>query len=151
LVRRLGADVAVDCREDDFETVLHGCDVVLHSLDAAAPGKSPRVLEPGGRLISISGPPDPAFALQIGGPWVPRPAARVLSHRARKAARRRRVSYSFLFMRADGGQLRQITALTEAGIIEPVIDRVFPFESTNEAMAHVETGRAKGKVVVKVR
>jgi NADPH:quinone reductase-like Zn-dependent oxidoreductase len=47
--------------------------------------------------------------------------------------------------------LAEITALIDAGIIRPVVDRVFPFESTDEAMAYVEAGRAKGKVVVNVR
>ena len=70
---------------------------------------------------------------------------------SRRKARRRGVSYSFLFMRAHGAQLREIGALMEAGVIRPVVDRVFPFESTDEAMAYVESGRAKGKVVVKVR
>ena len=56
-----------------------------------------------------------------------------------------------LFMRASGDQLREIGSLIESGIIRPVMDRVFPFESTKEALAYVETGRAKGKVVVKVR
>ena len=54
-------------------------------------------------------------------------------------------------MRANGEQLGQITSLIEAGIIRPVMDRVFPFEATNEALAYVETGRSKGKVVVKLR
>mgnify|MGYP006178649029 CR=1 FL=1 len=61
------------------------------------------------------------------------------------------VGYSFLFMRADGGQLREITRLIDTGTIRPVIDKVFPFDATNEALAYVESGRAKGKVVVKVR
>ena len=54
-------------------------------------------------------------------------------------------------MRASGDQLRQIGSLIDAGIIRPVVDRVFPFDSTTEALAYIETGRAKGKVVVKVR
>jgi NADPH:quinone reductase-like Zn-dependent oxidoreductase len=54
-------------------------------------------------------------------------------------------------MKASGMQLREITRLIDSGVIRPVVDRVFPFESTNEAMAYVESGRAKGKVVVKVR
>jgi len=74
-----------------------------------------------------------------------------LSYRIRKAATRRQVSYSFLFMRASGEQLRKITSLIEAGIIRPVMDRAFPFEATNEALAYVEAGRSKGKVVVKLR
>jgi alcohol dehydrogenase len=54
-------------------------------------------------------------------------------------------------MRASGRQLREITSLIDAGAIRPVVDRVFSFDQTNEAMAYVENGRAKGKVVVKVR
>ena len=75
----------------------------------------------------------------------------LLSYRIRRNAKRHRVSYSFLFMRASGDQLRQITPLIESRAICPIVDRVFPFESINEAMAHVETGRAKGKVVVRVK
>ena len=69
----------------------------------------------------------------------------------RKKAKRLNISYSFLFMRAEGTQLDQITSLIDAGIIKPVIDKVFPFEQTNEAMGYVETGRAKGKVVIKIK
>ncbi|MFL6209050.1 MAG: NADP-dependent oxidoreductase [Pyrinomonadaceae bacterium] len=60
-------------------------------------------------------------------------------------------SYSFLFMRANGDQLREITSLIDAGIIRPIVAKVFPFELMKEALAYVDTGRAKGKVVVKVR
>ena len=74
-----------------------------------------------------------------------------MSYRNRKKAKRHRVNYSFLSMRASADQLREIGRLIDAGIIRPVVDRVFPFESTNEAMTYVEAGRAKGKVVVKVR
>ncbi|MGH3634775.1 MAG: NADP-dependent oxidoreductase [Mycobacterium sp.] len=150
LVKRLGADVVIDYRTDDFEEVLHDYDVVLNSLGNETLMKSLRVLKPGGTLISISGPPDPAFARQIGKPWILRPVTRALSYRIRTAARRRQVRYSFLFMRASGDQLRELTSLIDSGIIRPVMDRVFPFESTNDALAYVEKGRAKGKVVVKV-
>ncbi|MFI7133374.1 NADP-dependent oxidoreductase [Nonomuraea sp. NPDC050153] len=151
LVKSLGADVVIDYRKDDFEKILHDYDVVLHSLDDETLKKSLRVLKPGGKLISISGPPDPDFAKEVGSPWILGPVMRVLSYRTRRAARRRHVSYSFLFMRASGDQLREITSLIDSGIIRPVVDRVFPFESTKEAMAYLETGRAKGKVVVRVR
>jgi Zinc-binding dehydrogenase len=75
----------------------------------------------------------------------------LLSYRIRIGAKRHRVSYSFLFMRASGDQLRQITPLIESRAVRPVVDRVFPFESINDAMAYVETGRAKGKVVVRMK
>jgi NADPH:quinone reductase-like Zn-dependent oxidoreductase len=151
LVKSLGADVVIDYKKDDFEKVLQNYDVVLHSQDAVALEKSLRVLKPGGTLISISGPPDPAFAKGIGAPWFVRLIVRLLSAGVRKKAARRDLKYSFLFMRPHGLQLREITRLIEAGAIRPVIDRVFPFESTNEALAYVEAGRARGKVVVKIR
>jgi len=150
-VKRLGADRVIDYRKDDFEHILQDYDVVLNSLGAETLEKSLRVLKPGGKLISISGPPDPAFAKDRGVSWIVRLAMRLLSYRIRNKAKRHHVSYSFLFMRASGDQLREIGSLIDAGIIRPVVDRVFPFEATKEALAYVETGRAKGKVVVKVR
>jgi alcohol dehydrogenase len=151
LVKRLGADTAIDYRKDDFATILKDYDVVLNSLGGETLEKSLRVLKPGGRLISISGPPDPEFAREIGASWIMRLAMRLLSYRIRRKSRRRHVRYSFLFSLASGDQLREIGSLIDSGVMRPVVDRVFPFESTKEAMAYVETGRAKGKVVVKVR
>ena len=150
LVQSLGADVVVDYRKDDFEQRLAGYDVVLNSLGKDTLEKSVSVLKPGGKLISISGPPDPDFAKANGLGQVLQQGMRLLSLGIRSKAKRHGASYSFLFMRASGEQLRQITALIEAGDIRPVIDRVFPFEQTNEALAYSETGRAKGKIVIKV-
>lgn len=151
LVRSLGADVVIDYKKQDFETLLTGYDVVLNSLDGATLRKSLSVLKPGGMLISISGPPDPDFARQAGLNLLVRQLMRLLSFSIRRKAKDRGVRYSFLFMRADGRQLSQITALIEAGIIRPVVDRIFPFEATNDALAYTETGRSKGKVVVKLK
>jgi NADPH:quinone reductase-like Zn-dependent oxidoreductase len=151
LVRSLGADIVIDYKKEDFGNVLSDYDVVLHSLDKMTLEKSLRVLKPGGRLISISGPPDPDFARDIGASWMLKLVMRVLSHGVRVKAKRDQVNYSFLFMRANGDQLSEITTLIDAGIIRPIVDRVFPFESTDQAMAYVEAGRAKGKVVVNVR
>lgn len=150
LVKSLGADLVIDYKREDFEALLSGYDLVLNSLDKETLEKSLGVLKPGGMLISVSGPPDADFARARGAGWLLRQAMRLLSRDIRKKARRRGARYSFLFMRAQGEQLGKITALIEAGAIRPVIDRIFPFEATNEALAHVETGRSKGKVVVKM-
>lgn len=150
LVRSLGADVVIDYKTQDFENVLSGYDVVLNSLGGDTLQKSLNVLKPGGKLISISGPPDPDFARQKGLNWGLRQLMRLLSFGIRRKAKGRGLAYSFLFMRADGGQLSQITALIEAGAIRPVMDRIFPFKATNEALAYLDTGRSKGKVVVQL-
>ena len=76
---------------------------------------------------------------------------RLLSFGVRKQAKKRKVSFSFLFMRADGRQLGLITELIDSGAIRPVVDRAFSFDEINEALAYVEKGRAKGKVVVRMQ
>ena len=151
LVRSLGADVVIDYTKQNFEKVLSGYDLVLNSQDAKTLDKSLGVLKPGGRLISISGPPDPAIGDRLGINLFLKLVMRLLSRGVRKKAKRLGVSYAFLFMRAEGRQLHEITSLIESGVIRPVVDRVFPFEETGEALAYVETGRAKGKVVVRMR
>lgn len=151
LVKGLGADVVVDYRTQDFEEVLRDYDVVLNSQDGKTLAKSLNVLKQGGRLISISGPPDPDFAAEHSYPGFLRFVMRLLSMGIRRKSRRRDVRYSFLFMKANGAQLREITRFIERGAIRPVIDRTFPFSSTNEALSYVESGRAKGKVVIKVK
>jgi NADPH:quinone reductase-like Zn-dependent oxidoreductase len=149
-LKTLGADLVIDYKTQDFETVLQAYDVVLHSQDAKTLAKSLNVLQPGGRLVSISGPATPAFAVAAGLPWYLKPVLGLMSRRTQKQARARHVGYDFLFMRANGQQLQQITALIDAGHIRPVIDRVYPFAETNTAIAHVAGGRAKGKVVIRV-
>ncbi|MER5894041.1 NADP-dependent oxidoreductase [Streptomyces sp. NPDC001876] len=149
LVKELGADVVVDYRKQAFETVLHGYDVVLDTVGGETLEKSLRVLRPGGKVISVAGPPDAALARELGLNAVLRLAMSALSFRTRRRAKRRDVTYSFLFMTAGGDQLRTLAPLIDAGRIRPVVDRVFPFEQTREAMEYVEKGRAKaGKVVV---
>lgn len=150
-VKSLGADVVIDYKNDDFENILKDYDVVLNSQDAKTLEKSLRILKPNGKAISISGPPDPEFGKEIGANWSLRMMLKILSAGIRKKAKRLGVNFSFLFMRAQGEQLCQIAELIESGAIKPVVDKVFPFEQTNEAMSYVEAGRAKGKVVVKVK
>ncbi len=146
-VRELGADQVIDYRTTDFERELEGFDVVLDSLGGQNLVKSLRVLRRGGLAISLAGPPDPDFANQLGKPLL-RPVMALLSRKVRRAARTLGVRYSFLFMRADGGQLQQITGLVDAGVIRPVLDRVFDFDDTAAALDYSSSGRAKGKVVV---
>ncbi|MET3879990.1 NADP-dependent oxidoreductase [Chitinophaga sp. OAE865] len=150
-VKALGADIVIDYKKEDFEAILHDYDVVLNSQDTSTLEKSLRVLKPGGKLISISGPPDTGFAKEIGLGWPLKMLMALLSLGIRRKAKRRGVDYSFLFMRAEGSQLSRITALIDAGIINPVVDKVFPFAKTEEALTYVESGRAKGKVVINIR
>jgi NADPH:quinone reductase-like Zn-dependent oxidoreductase len=150
-VKALGADVVIDYKQQHFEQELRDYDVVLNSLGTDVLENSLKVIKPGGQLISISGPPTAEFAKAQGLAWPLRQVMRLLSLSIRRKARKQDVRYSFLFMRANGTQLQEITTLIEAGEISPVLDRTFAFESTGEALNYVEQGRAKGKVIVRIK
>ena len=115
-MKSLGADVVIDYKTQDFEDVLRDYDVVLNSQDGKTLEKSLRVLKGGGKLISISGPPDPEFGKEINAPWFVKQVMRVLSSGIRRKASGRGVDFSFLFMKANGSQLREITRLIDAGV-----------------------------------
>ena len=147
-VRELGADTVVDYRSEDFEQVLGGYDLVLDSLGGKNLEKSLRVLKPGGTAVGIAGPPDPAFAREAGLNPILRLATIALSNRIRRQARKLGVNYQFLFMRADGDQLRRIAHLVDTGALRPVVGRVFPFDQTIEALGRLEPGGIRGKSVI---
>lgn len=149
-LKGLGADVVVDYKTQDFETLLSDYDVVLNNQDTKTLFKSLNTLRAGGQLISISGPPDAQYASEAGLPWFLKGVMRLLSYKIRKEAKQRQIDYAFLFMKAQGQQLAKITALIESGAIRPVVDKVFSFDQTNEALAYVESGRTKGKVIIKI-
>lgn len=149
LVKSLGAEVVVDYTKQDFSQVLSGYDLVIDSLGGENLQKSLTVLKPGGIAIGVAGPPDAAFAKQLGASMLLPYVMSFLSRKVRSAANRLGVRYAFFFMRASGAQLREIAALYDRGVLRPVIDTTFPFERTLEALAYVEQGKAKaGKVVV---
>lgn len=151
VLKNLGADVLIDYKTQDFEDALIDYDVVLNSQDNKTLEKSFEVIKPGGKIVSISGPPTPVFAEEHRLPWYVKLATRFLSSKIRKRAKKQNVNYSFLFMTANGKQLSEITHLIETGKIKPVIDKVFAFEKTNDALQYIDSGRAKGKVVIKMK
>jgi NADPH:quinone reductase-like Zn-dependent oxidoreductase len=143
----LGADLVIDYKTQDFEASLRDYDLVLHSQGAQELEKSLNILRPGGRLVSITGP---ATSAAVKAAWYLKPVLWALARGTYRKARQRKVNYDFLFMHPDGAALERLASLIDAGHIRPVIDRVYPFAETNAALAHVESGRAKGKVVIKV-
>ncbi len=150
-VRRLGADEVVDYKKQEFEDVLRDYDAVLGTVRGDALMKSLRILKPKSTIVSLIGPPDAAFARARGMNFVMKLVFSILSGKIVRTARKNGTTYSFLFVHPDGGQLAEIGELLKAGKIRPVIDKVFPFDQAKEALAYLEKGRAKGKVVVQMK
>lgn len=99
-------------------------------------------------MVGIAGTPDPALADQAGAALPVKLALTVLSARLRARARKRGVSYRFLFIEPDGQALRTIAGLVDDGVLQPVVDRVLPFGQTLEAMRQMLDGGTRGKVLV---
>ena len=152
LVERLGADRVIDYTTQRFQDHVRDMDGVFDLLGGEALEAAFGVVKRGGMVVSVSGLPEPDTArkdlgmgpLMAGLFWF-------VSRRLRAEARRHGVRYRFLFMHPSGPELTELATLIDAGRLEPVIDRVFPFDQIAEAMAYLETGRAKGKVVVQMR
>lgn len=150
LVRSLGADVAIDYQTTRFEAVVKDQDVVLDTQGGDTLLRSFEVVKSGGVVVTIGGRPDGKFArawgLSLPLVWI----LGFLNRKVDRLARERHVRFEYLFMHASGEQLEKIGALVDQGIIKPVIDKVFPLESAAEAISYVESGRAVGKVVIRV-
>lgn len=150
-MRSLGADEVIDYNKQQFETVLRDNDAVLGTIRGDAIEKSLGILRRESAVVSLVGPPDAAFARARGMNVFMVFLFGLLSRKIIRGAGKRGAEYSFLFVHPDGGQLSQIAEILEAGRIRPVIDRVFPFAQTKEALDYLAKGRAKGKVVVQMR
>jgi NADPH:quinone reductase-like Zn-dependent oxidoreductase len=151
LVRSLGADEIVDYKKQEFENVLRGYDAVLGTVRGDSMEKSVGILKSRGAMVSLVGPLDAAFARARRLNFVLTFVFAMMSRKIKRLAKKREVTYSFLFERPDGNQLAEIGELLKAERIRPVIDKVFPFEQAKEALEYLAQGRSKGKVVVKVR
>src|SRR6266545_1003955 len=150
-VQSLGADEVIDYKKQEFEDVLRNYDVVLGTVRGDALEKSLRILKPKSTVVSLIGPPDAAFARARGMNFFMRFVIGLLSQKIIRHAKKRGIKYSFLFVHPDGQQLAEIGELLKAERIRPVIDKVFPFDQAKDALAYLEKGRAKGKVVVQIR
>jgi NADPH:quinone reductase-like Zn-dependent oxidoreductase len=151
LVTALGADEVVDYKKEEFEKVLRGYDVVLGTLRGDAIEKAVGILKPGSKVVSLIGPLDAAFARARRLNFFLTFVFGLMSRRIKRLARKQDVTYSFLFVRPDGAQLAEIGGLLESEHMLPVIDKVFSFEQAKEALEYLAQGRAKGKVVVRIK
>lgn len=150
LVKRLGADIVIDYRKEQFEERLRDYDIVFDTLAGETQLRSFRVLKRGGVLVTIAGVPTADYARAEGLNPLLTFVLGWKNRRATRAAKQAGVQFEYLFMRPDGAQLAELGKLLQDGTITPVIDRVFPLAQAKEALAHSEAGHAVGKVIIEV-
>lgn len=151
LVKELGADVVIDYKTTRFEDVVRDQDVVFDTQAGETLLRSFEVIRPGGIVVTVGGRPDGKFARTWGlSPplvWI----LGFLNRKVARLARKKGARFEYWFMHASGEQLAKIGALVDEGVIKPVLDKTFDLESAAEAVSYVESGRAVGKVVVRMR
>ena len=108
------------------------------------------VVKPQGKVVTLSGIPNERFAKEYGLPLWKQWAFKIATRKIHRLEQATDVSYHFLFMRPDGEQLALLTEFIEQGKLQPIIDRVVPFSQIQEAVDYSLTGRAQGKIVVKI-
>ncbi|HDR8486478.1 TPA: NADP-dependent oxidoreductase [Bacillus cereus] len=151
LVTSLGADEIINYKTEKFEDILKNYDAVFDTIGGATLEKSFNIIKSRGNIVSVSGMPNARFGKEFGSGFFKTLLFSLASKKLTALEKKHNAQYSFLFMKPSGDQLRTIANYIEAEKIKPVIDRVFPFEDAQKAMEYSESGRAKGKIIVKIK
>ncbi|PGS40403.1 NADPH:quinone reductase [Bacillus thuringiensis] len=151
LVTSLGADEIINYKTEKFEDILKNYDAVFDTIGGATLEKSFNIIKSRGNIVSVSGMPNARFGKEFGSGFFKTLLFSLASKKLTALEKKHNAQYSFLFMKPSGDQLRTIANYIEAGKIKPVIDRVFPFEDAQKAMEYSESGRAKGKIILKIK
>lgn len=151
LVKSLGADEIINYKTEKFDEILKNYDAVFDTLGGEILEKSFEVIKRGGKIVSVSGLPNARFGKEYGSGLFKTLLFSAASHKLTALEKKHNGHYTFLFMKPSGEQLRIIANFIETGKIKPIIDRVFPFEDAQNAMEYAESGRAKGKIILKIR
>ena len=150
-VKSLGADRIIAYDRENYLEQGGDYDIVYDTLGGDFTVDAFKVVKRGGAVISLSGPPDRDFARREGAGLVVRVAVWLMSRKVYAASVASGASYCWFFTEPNGDQLREIASLVDAGAIKPVIDREFAFAELPAALGYLEKGRARGKVVLKVK
>lgn len=150
LVRSLGADQVIDYKQTQFDEVLFDYDYVFDTLGGESLEKAFKIVKPGGKIVSIAGMPNARFAKAFGLPIWKQLLIGAASHKLTKLETVHQVQYDFLFMKPSGQELEVIRQLIEADKLHPIIDRIVDFSDLPAAFTYSHSGRAKGKIIIKM-
>lgn len=147
-VLALGADKYFDYRTEDYLQELKQVDYVIDSVGGAELSKQIKLLSSGGRIVSLNGMPNGRFARSFGFPKWKQWLLSLVGLSLDRQAKRVGATYDFLFVQANGSQLKRITELIEKLGIRPTISKVFTLEEVNEALHSIDKSSSLGKTVL---
>jgi alcohol dehydrogenase len=151
LVRRLGANEVIDYTSASPREQAGSFDAALDLVGGSALRDCFVAVRRGGRVVSIAAVPEPRTALiDLDRNWLLAALFLLISLPTLLLAAWHGVRYRYKFMHPSSADLRMLAGLIEDGTLQVQIDRVFEFEQIAEAMAFLEAGHAKGKVVVRM-
>jgi NADPH:quinone reductase-like Zn-dependent oxidoreductase len=152
LVRTLGCDEVIDYTSQDITKTTARFDAGLDLVGGNTLTQMFGIMKPGTKVVSVAALPEPQTAIKdLAGGRVLAAIFWIISYGIRSRAQRAGVSYRYLFMHPSGSDLAQLAELIEQGKLKVTVDRTYPFADIADALAYVESGRAKGKVVVTMR
>ena len=151
LVKSLGADLIINYKTENFEDMLTGYDAVFDTLGGEVLEKSFRILKPGGQIVSISGIPNARFGKEAQLGWMKTAILSLASRKIKALEEKSQTKYHFLFMKPSGEQLKVLKEFMEGCLIKPIVDKVYPLKEAGQAFNYLESGRAKGKVVIRIK
>src|ERR1700738_5580732 len=149
LVRSLGCDEVIDYTVQDISYEQGRFDAGFDLIGGKTLEQMFETMKPGAKIVSVAALPEPQTAIRdLGGRRALSAIFWLISYGIRSRARRAGISYRYLFMHPSGSDLALLAELIEQGKLKVTVDRTYPFAKISEALAYVESGRAKGKVVV---
>jgi NADPH:quinone reductase-like Zn-dependent oxidoreductase len=149
LVRSLGCDEVIDYTSRSISEAGRGFDAGFDLIGGKTLEQMFEIMKPAAKIVSIAGLPEPKTAIKdLGGRRALAVMFWLISYGIRSRARRSGVTYRYLFMHPSGTELAQLAELIEQEKLKVIVDKTYLFSNIAEALAYVESGRAKGKVVV---
>ncbi|MDB5605524.1 MAG: alcohol dehydrogenase [Bradyrhizobium sp.] len=151
LVRSLGCDEVIDYTAQDLSKAGGKFDAGFDLVGGNTLEQMFGIMRPGARIVSVAAIPEPQTAIKdLGGRRALSAAFWIISYGIRSRARRAGIGYRYLFMHPNGRDLAQLSELIEQEKLKIIVDKTYPFARISEALAYVESGHAKGKVVVRM-
>ena len=150
-VKDLGADVVIDYKKEKYLSIVKNVDIVLDTLGGNYTKEAFQVIKNGGKVISLIGEIDGETAKEMGLNFIIRFLLSLKILKINALKKQKNALYRFIFVEPNAKQLKGIANLIDAKKIKPIIDKIFSLENAIDALCYLEKGRAKGKVIIKMK